>query len=111
MSGSEFIGFLGEPVSQVVSDLVGLILIEPVLDHKLGEVAAIDPTGDIVPGRDRGEGAGVVIEPDGVAEAGRLRRQLAEAAYPFRRVVEAPGRAEMQAGIVAGKRRELAAVG
>src|SRR5690349_1330056 len=80
------------------------------LGHEAGEEGAVDPAGDVVPRRDRKEGAGIVVEADGIEKAGSLGGHLAEAPHPFRAVVEPPGRAELQARIMAGQRRELAGV-
>ena len=92
-------------------ELGGFPVGEPVLGDQPGEEGAVDPPGDVVPRRDRQEGAGVVVEADGVVEARRLGRHLAEAAHALRAVVEPPGRAQLQARIMAGERRQLARIG
>ena len=92
-------------------DLVRLVLVEPVLGDELGQKPAVDAPRHVVPCGDREIGARVVVEADGVVEAGGLRRELAEAAHAAGAVEEPPGRPEPQARIVAGERRELAAVG
>src|SRR3954452_10490053 len=63
-----------------------------------------------MPRWNRKECARVVVEANGVVEAGRFRRHLAESPHAFGRIVEPPGGAELQARIMAGKRRELARV-
>ena len=52
VEASEFVGLLGEPVGEVVGDLMRLILVQPWVDHKVGKVSAIDPARHVVPGRD-----------------------------------------------------------
>src|SRR5262245_5356292 len=52
----------------------------------------------------------IVVEADGVVEACRLCRHLAEATHAFRTVMEPPGRAEFQRRIDAGERREFARI-
>ena len=54
---------------------------------------------------------GVVVEPDGVGEAGGLGDQLAEPADALGAVVEPPRRSEPQRRVVAGERGQLPAVG
>ena len=81
------------------------------LGDQAGEERAVDPPRDVVPRGDRQEGAGVVVEADGVVEARGLGRLLAEAAHAFGAVVEPPGRAELAGRVVAGQRRQLARVG
>ena len=76
-----------------------------------GEEGAVDAAGDVVAGGDGEEGAGVVVEADGVVEAGGLGGLFAEAHHAFGRVVEPPGRAEFERGVVAGEGGEFAGVG
>src|SRR3546814_8098950 len=80
------------------------------LGDEAREEGAVDPARDVVPRRDRQKGARVVVEADGVVEAGGLGRHLAETAHAFGAVVEPPGRAELEAGIMAGERREFARI-
>jgi hypothetical protein len=87
-----------------------LVLVQPMLGHQPGEEGAVHAPGDVVPGRDREEGAGVVVEADRVVEARRLGGLLAEAAHALglswnHQAGRASGR------IVAGERRELAGIG
>ena|SRR5437868_180078 len=63
-----------------------------------------------MPRGNRKECARVVVEANGVVEAGRFRRHLAESPHAFGRIVEPPGGSELQARIMSGKRRELARV-
>ena len=76
-----------------------------------GEKGGVDAPADIVAGRDGEEGAGVVVEADGVVEAGGFGGLLAKAHHAFGGVVEPPGRAEAKGGVVAGEGGELAGVG
>src|SRR6185503_6195031 len=80
------------------------------LDDEAREEAAIHATRQVVPRRDRQEGARVVVEAYGVVEAGRLGGLLAEAPHALGAVVEPPGRAELENWIVSRERRQLAAV-
>ena len=77
----EPVGALDQAVGEVVGELGRLPVGEPVLGDQPREEGAVDPPGDIVPRRDRQEGAGVVVEADRVVEAGRLGGHLAEAAH------------------------------
>ena len=54
-------------------DLRGFVLGEAVLGDQAGEEGAVDAPGGVVAGGNREECAGVVIEADGVVEAGALR--------------------------------------
>ena len=45
-------GPAGEAVGEVVGDLDGLVLVEPVLGDEAGEEAGVDPAGHVVAGRD-----------------------------------------------------------
>ena len=80
------------------------------LGDELGEIGAVDAPGDVVAGGDREIGAGVVVEADGIVEAGRLRGQLAEAQHRFGRIEEPPARPEPQRRVVPGERGELARI-
>ncbi len=73
------------------------------------EEGAVDAAGHVVAGRDRQEGAGVVVEANCVVEAGGLGDLLAEPHHALGAVVEPPGRAQLQHRIVAGQRSQLAA--
>ena len=44
--------------------------IQPPGGDQIGEVGGINTTGNVVAGRNRAQGAGVVVEADGVVEAG-----------------------------------------
>src|SRR5204862_7913268 len=67
-----------QPVREVFGDLDRLVLLETLLDDEPGEEAGIDPPYEIVARRDGQQRAGVVVEADGVGEAGRLGDELAE---------------------------------
>ena len=71
-----------------------------------GTKARVGP-GDIVPRGDREEGAGVVVKADRIVEACRLGGHVAEAAHAFGAVVEPPGGAQFEAGIMPGEGRQL----
>ena len=88
----------------------GLPVLDAVFHDQFGKETAVDPPRDIVARRDREEGAGVVVEADGVVEAGGFRGHPAEAAHAFGAIMEPPGRAKLEAGIVPGERREFAGV-
>ena len=64
---------------------------------QLGEVAAVEPAGHVVAGRDGAERAGVVDEPGGAAEPGGLGDRAAVAADRLRGVEEPPRRAGVDA--------------
>jgi hypothetical protein len=49
---SESIGLLDEPICEVVRNLKGFVLVEPVLGNEAGEICAIDAPCYIVTGRD-----------------------------------------------------------
>ena len=106
---------LVRPLRQVVRQLGGqfrsVAVVEPMLGDQPRQEGAVHPASDVVTGRNRQEGPGVVVESDRVVKAGGFGGLLAEAAHAFGAVVEPPGGAELQRRIVAGQRRELAAVG
>src|SRR3546814_6866889 len=52
----------------------------------------------------------IVVEPDAVVEARGLGHCPAEQAHPFGAVVEPPGGAELQRGVMARERSELARI-
>ena len=57
---------------------MGVVDIQAMLADQPGQEGAVGSSGDIVTGRDREESAGVVVEADGVVEAGGLGDLLAE---------------------------------
>src|SRR4051794_28043180 len=85
---SKLVGLFRQAIGEVVRKLMRLILIQAMLDDKLREIRAIDPAGDVVAGRNRGKGARVVVEADGVVEARRLGRELAKAPHALGAVEE-----------------------
>ena len=99
-----------ERIGQFLRKLVGLVLPQAMFGNEAREKCAIDPARHVVAGRYGRKGAGVVIEADGVVEAGRLGGHLAETAHALRAVVEPPGRPELQRRVDAGQRRQLARV-
>ena len=91
--------------------LEGLAFVETVLGDQRGEEAAVHAARNVMPRGDGEEGARVVVEADGIVKARGFCGGAAEAQHAFRAVMEPPRRAQAQAGIVAGERREFAAVG
>ena len=65
----------------------------------------------VVPRGNRQKRARIVVESHRVVEAGSFRDRFAESLHALRAVVEPPGRAQPQARIMPGQRREFAAVG
>jgi hypothetical protein len=76
--GSEFVGPLGEAVGKIVGEIVRLVFIETMRDHKFGQVGAIDPAGDEEPGR---IGEGLVLRAPARIRVPMRRddRQMADA--------------------------------
>ena len=103
--------FLTSPTVNSSRQFHCLILINAMFGHQLRQESRIDAPGHIVPRRNRQKRPRVVIESHRVVEARRLRRLLAESAHPFRAVVEPPWRAQFQARIMPGQRRQFPAVG
>src|SRR5204863_2168803 len=66
---------------------------------------------EIMPRGNRAKSARVVGETGQLGDPGRLRRPLEKTQHPLDGIMEPPGRAEPNGGIVAGKRCQLAAVG
>src|SRR5215213_9028222 len=71
----ELVSLLRQSVSKLARDIARFVLVEQVLDHKLGKVGTIDAARHIVPRRDRAERTRVVVESDGVIETGGLGGQ------------------------------------
>src|SRR6185437_10504823 len=69
-----------------------LVLAEAVLDDRRGEESARDAAPHVVARRDRQERARVVVESDGVREAGGFDRLLEKPQHPLEAVVEPPRR-------------------
>src|SRR5690606_9963951 len=66
--GLQLVGALGQGVGQVHRDLGGLVLVHAVFGDQLRQHRAVDAAGDVVARGDGKEGAGVVVEADGVVE-------------------------------------------
>src|SRR5690349_14679656 len=96
----ELVRPLGQRVREVGRELEGLVLVDPVLGHQLGEITAVDASRDIVPGRDRQECTRIVVEADGIVKARGLCRLFAKAQHAFRTVVKPPRWPEAQRRIV-----------
>ncbi len=107
----EFVGFADEVDGQVEDYFEGFVFVEAMLGYEAAEEGAVDAAGYVVAGGDGEEGAGVVVEADGVVEAGGLGGGFAEAHHALGRVVEPPGWAEFERGIVAGEGGEFAGEG
>src|SRR3984893_6493837 len=75
------------------------------------QVGAIDPPRQVVARGNREKCTGVVVESDRVIEAGRLGALSPESQHGLGGVVEPPRRTQLEAGIVAGQRREFPRVG
>ena len=86
---------------EVVRRRQRLVLVEAVRGDQLGEVAAVEPAGHVVAGRDGAERAGVVDEARGAAEPGGLGDGAAVAADRLRGVEEPPGRTRVDARVEA----------
>src|SRR5262245_20566775 len=94
------VGALGETVGKLRRKLEGFVLLHPVLGHKHCKVPAVDPSRHVVPRGDRQERTRVVVEADGIVEAGRFRHLLAKAQHAFGTVVEPPRGTELQSRVV-----------
>src|ERR1700733_13969595 len=91
--------------------LESFVFSQSFLSDQPGEEGAVDATRQIVTSRNGKECPRIVIEADGVVETGCLSRELAETHHAFRAIEEPPWRAQPQAWIVPGERRELTAEG
>src|ERR1700733_8208751 len=86
----EFVGFADQVDGEVEDDFEGFVFVEAVLGYEAAEEGAVDAAGYVVAGGDGEEGAGVVVEADGVVEAGGLGGLLAEGHHAFGGGVEQP---------------------
>ena len=111
MTALEFVGLSHEIDGQVLGHVEGFVFVEAVFGDEATEEGAVDAPGYVVTGGDGEERAGVVVEADGVVEAGGLGGGLAEAHHALGRVVEPPRRPELERGIVSGQRGEFAGEG
>src|SRR6185437_7584274 len=110
MIRSEPVGLLRQTIGEIDRGLGGLVLGKTMLGDEAREKGAVAAARGVVARRNRQERPGVVVEADGVVEARRLRRLLAEAAQTLGTVVKPPGGTELEHRIVAGERRQLPAV-
>src|SRR6202789_3185357 len=94
--GLEFVGLSHEVDGEVLGYFEGFVFVEAVFGDEAAEEGAVDAAGYIVAGRDGEEGAGVVVEADGVVEAWCFGRGLAEAHHAFGGVVDPPGGPELE---------------
>src|SRR5580700_308561 len=78
-------------VRQVGSDLARFILVQPMLRNQARKKGAVDATCHIVSGGNGEKRASVIIETDGVVEAGGFCRVFAKAHHAFGTVMEPPG--------------------
>src|SRR4051812_41270781 len=88
-----------------------LVFRQTVVAYQLREVGTVYASRNVMPRRDREEGARVIVKSDGVVETGSLRHALAIPSHALRTVVKPPCRAELQRRVVSGERRKLPAVG
>ena len=91
--------------------LVGLLQVNDVSRHEVGQEVGVDPAGQVVAGRNGAEGARLIVEAGRVVDARRLHRAAPVALHSLDAVVEPPGRAKLEAGAVPRQRRQLPRVG
>src|SRR5690348_12341598 len=103
MSRSEPVGLLRQAIGEIDRGLGGLLLGEAMLGEEAREKGTVAAPREVVARRNREERACVVVEADGVVEARRLGRLLAEAAQALGTVVKPPGGTELEHGVVAGE--------
>src|SRR5207248_5290028 len=87
----DIVGFADEVDSEVEDGFEGFVFVEAVFGYEAAEEGAVDAAGYVVAGADGEEGAGVVVEADGVVEAGALGGLFAEAHHALGGVVKPPG--------------------
>ena len=80
------------------------------VSHQFGEIGTVHTPRHVVPGGNRQEGAGIVVKAGGIVKTSCFCALLAKPAHTLRAVMEPPGGAQFQAGVVTGQRRKLAAV-
>src|SRR6266545_4436343 len=73
----EPVGALRQPVCEVDRHLARLVLVEPAVGDQPGQKGAVHPARDVVAPGDRQECPRVIVEADGIVEAGRLGGTLA----------------------------------
>src|SRR6185312_13054069 len=88
---SESVRLLRQAIGEVDRGFRGLLLAEAGLGDEARQKRAVDTARNVVARRNRQECTRVVVEANGVVEAGRLRRQLAEAAQTLGTIMEPPG--------------------
>ena len=101
----------GQTMGAVLGQFGGVLKSEAVLAYEVSQFAALDATSQVVPGRDRQEGTGVVVETRCVGITGRLCDGAAVPPYAFYRIEKPPRRTEEQAGVMARQGSQFAAVG
>jgi hypothetical protein len=82
---------VGQVVGKTRRDLFGFVCAQPMFGDQSGQKARIHSSSHIMAGRNRQEGAGIIIESDGVGEPGRLDHLLVVATHAFGAVVKPPG--------------------
>src|SRR5262245_5749204 len=87
---SKAISRFHQSVSEIDCHLARLVFLEPVLGDESGEISAVDTAGYVVPSGDRREGAGVVVEADGIVKAGCFGHPLSKGAQPLGAVEKPP---------------------
>src|SRR6202051_4799514 len=89
----------------------GFVLIQAMSGDQFSQVGAVDPSGQVVARGNREKCTGIVVESDRVIEACRLGALPPESQHGLGGVVEPPRRTQLEAGVVAGQRREFPRVG
>ena len=96
---------------QVRRRLGGLVLVQTVFGDEAGQVAGVQPPGDVVTGGNVKRDRGIVVEADGVGKAGRLDHRPVEAPHALGTVEEPPRRTKPQCGVVPGQGGQFPAIG
>src|SRR5260221_12395773 len=102
--------FFDQTVGEVMRNFGGFVFIQAMFGDKSCQKSAIHAARDIVARRNGKKCAGVVIEADRIAETRGFGGLFAEAHHAFGAIVKPPRRAEAEAWIVSGERREVATV-
>src|SRR5580693_3006532 len=91
-------------------EIMRLVLVEAMVGDEASEKGAIAAPRHVMARRNREISARIVVEADGVVEAGGFAGQFAKTSHPLGAVEEPPWRPEAQGGIVTGERREFATI-
>ncbi len=104
-------GTSGQPVCQVRCNVRRVCFVQAVLGDEAGQEAGVDPPRHVVPGRNRQQGPGVVVESHQVGEPGGLHDLVVEPPHALWAVVEPPRGPEPQGRVVAGHGCQLTPIG